>query len=174
MKLVRPVAVLCLLLSISACNSDEITNPNASFRCDASIDLQQVMLDRINFYRAQTVNCGGQLFNPAPSLTWNSQLRNAAQTHANDMANNNFFSHTGSDGSDGARRIQNQGYNWLAWGENLVSGSQSTIQAVDRLVASPEHCVNIMNSQFTEMGGACAQNSDSTFGTYHVQVFGDR
>lgn len=174
MKSVRPVAVLSLALTVSACNTKEIINPNASFRCEAPSELQQVMLDRVNFYRAQTINCGGQIFNPASSLAWNSQLRAAAQVHANDMAVNDFFSHSGSDNSDGASRIQNQGYNWRAWGENLASGAVSTTQAVDRLIASPEHCVNIMNSQFTEMGGACAQNADSTYGTYHVQVFGNR
>lgn len=174
MNLVRPIAVLSFMLSISACNTEELINPNSSFRCETPTEVQQVMLSRVNFYRAQTISCGGQIYNRAPLLTWNSQLEAAAQVHANDMAVNDFFSHSGSDNSDGAVRIQNQGYNWVAWGENLASGAESTIQAVDRLIASPEHCVNIMNSAFTEMGGACAQNSDSTFGTYHVQVFGAR
>ncbi|CAA6820620.1 MAG: SCP/PR1 domain-containing proteins [uncultured Thiotrichaceae bacterium] len=174
MNLVRPIAVLSLMLSVSACNTEELISSNASFRCEIPSEVQQAMLSRVNFYREQTVNCGGQIFNGAPALTWNSQLEAAAQVHANDMAKYDFFSHVGSDGSDGALRIEDQNYNWVAWGENLASGAESTKQAVDRLINSPEHCVNIMESGFAELGGACAQNADSYFGTYYVQVFGDR
>lgn len=174
MNLVRPVAVLTLTLSVAACNSEDVINPNGTLRCEIPQTLQQNMLSRVNYYRSQRVACGGQLYNPVPALSWNSRLTSAAQVHANDMAQNDFFSHQGSDGTDGAIRIQNQGYNWFAWGENLASGAVTTVEAVDRLIRSPEHCVNIMNSAFTEMGGACAEDSDSFYGTYYVQTFGDR
>ena len=47
---------------------------------------------------------------PQPPLAWNAQLAQAAQAHSQDMATNQFQSHTGSDGSSPPQRIQQAGY----------------------------------------------------------------
>jgi uncharacterized protein YkwD len=57
-----------------------------------------------------------------PPLAANAALATAAQAHSNDMANNNFFSHTGSDGSNPGQRISRAGYSWYTYGENIAAG----------------------------------------------------
>ncbi|RLN49936.1 hypothetical protein BBJ29_001692 [Phytophthora kernoviae] len=49
-----------------------------------------------------------------PALCMNSKLQSAAQGHSNDMATNNIFGHTGSDGSSMANRITAAGANILS------------------------------------------------------------
>ena len=43
-------------------------------------------------------------------LSWNQQLDNAAESHSEDMALNDFFGHIGSDGSTSTQRINQSGY----------------------------------------------------------------
>lgn len=43
---------------------------------------------------------------------------------------------------------------------------------VNRSEESPGHCANIMNSAFTEMGMAKADNTDSRYTTYWTQTLG--
>jgi uncharacterized protein YkwD len=57
-----------------------------------------------------------------PPLTANSALTSAAAVHSNDMADNNFFSHTGSDGSNPGQRISRAGYSYYTYGENIAAG----------------------------------------------------
>lgn len=67
-------------------------------------------LDAINAYRAQ---------NGLPAYTINSQLARAAQNHANDMACNSLFGHTGSNGSTLEARVQDSGYAYSFIAENV-------------------------------------------------------
>jgi uncharacterized protein YkwD len=47
---------------------------------------------------------------PLPPVAWNGDLAEAAQGHSQDMANNQYQSHTGSDGSSADDRIKAAGY----------------------------------------------------------------
>ena len=55
-------------------------------------------------------------------LTLNLQLADAAQDHSNDMAQDDFFSHTGADGSTVGTRVQDSGYGFANAGENIAVG----------------------------------------------------
>ena len=88
------------------------------------------------------------------------------------MAANNFFSHEGRDGRFADARIDATGYQWERVGENLAAGSGSPEQAVEGWLASPEHCANLMNPAFTEMGAAYVTNPDADVIIYWTQVFG--
>ena len=46
--------------------------------------------------------------------------------------------------------------------------------AVAAWIKSPEHCANVMNPAFTEMGVAYAVDSRSDIGVYWTQAFGTR
>lgn len=136
---------------------------------DSSFETQ--MLSSINVFRAQEQNCGGQMMPAVPALTWNYDLEAAAYRHSSDMANANFMDHTGSDGSDPGQRIADTGYVANAWAENVAAG-QSTINAVmTSWMNSPGHCMNIMNSNVTEVGASAVENSDTRYGIYWTQVF---
>jgi uncharacterized protein YkwD len=69
---------------------------------------------------------------PQPPLAWNAQLSQAAQAHSQDMATNQFQSHTGSNGSSPTQRIQQAGYNNAQTvGENAYSYAASVDDAME-------------------------------------------
>jgi len=132
---------------------------------------QQLLLNAHNAARSQGRNCGSEFFPAAPPLTWNSQLTQAASVHSNDMANVNFFSHTGSDGSSAGQRVSNTGYAWSWWGENIAAGYQSVDAVMQGWLTSPGHCKGIMNPNFTEVGVAVVLGQGSQYSNYWTAVF---
>jgi len=110
-----------------------------------------------------------------PPLTLNQQLVAAGQDHSDDMAFNDFFSHTGSDGSSPWERIQATGYEYSLAAENIAAG-YSTPQAVVRAwMSSSGHRQNILNCDLQEIGvGYCNLENDAGRVNYHyywTQVF---
>ena len=99
------------------------------------------------------VNAERQRAGVAP-LTLNSQLNAAAQNHGRDMANNNHFSHTGTDGSSPGQRAVAVGYPSSYVGENIAWGQTSTGQVMRSWMESPGHRQNILNPNYTELGVA--------------------
>jgi uncharacterized protein YkwD len=53
---------------------------------------------------------GVRVANGAGAVAYDARLGVAAQSHANDMVTNNFFSHTGSNGSQLDDRVEAAGY----------------------------------------------------------------
>ncbi len=136
---------------------------------------EQAMLDAVNATRAQARVCGSMGSFPAvPPLAWSCPLKAAAQGHSTDMATNNFFSHTGSNGSSVGDRATGAGYSWTAVGENIAAGtSYSAVSAVlQGWINSPGHCANLMRSSYRELGAAKVSNPSSTYNVYWTQVFG--
>jgi uncharacterized protein YkwD len=134
----------------------------------------QAMLNAVNNARAQARDCGAQSFSAVPALTWNCNLEAAALGHSKDMANNNYFSHTGANGSSPGDRISQAGYSWSTYGENIAAGSgySAASAVVQGWLDSPGHCSNIMGGNFTNLGAAKYSNPSSTYGLYWTQVFG--
>ncbi len=133
----------------------------------------QAMLDAVNAFRAQTRDCGSRGIYPAVgALSWSCQLETAALTHSMDMANNDFFDHTGSDGSSAGQRATRAGYNWWTWGENIAAGYPTVSAAMQGWIDSDGHCANMMNGNFANMGSAKFSNNNSTYRIYWTQVFG--
>lgn len=136
---------------------------------------EQSMLDAVNATRAQARVCGGQGSFPAVSpLSWSCELEGAALGHSMDMANNNFFSHTGSTGQSVGTRATQAGYTWSSVGENIAAGlSLSSVgSVVQAWIDSPGHCANLMRSNYTQLGASKFSNLSSTYSVYWTQVFG--
>ncbi|MGQ1889335.1 CAP domain-containing protein [Thermophagus sp. OGC60D27] len=125
------------------------------------------MLRLVNDARMTKRRCGGKKHEAVPPLKWNDMLAQAAQKHADDMADNDFFDHIGTGKSTVVIRVEREGYQWRTVGENIAMGPRSVPEVVEGWLNSPGHCSNIMNGDFTEMGAACSRN-----GKYWVQVFG--
>ncbi|XSG77105.1 CAP domain-containing protein [Herpetosiphon llansteffanensis] len=106
-------------------------------------DFEAQVLTLVNQQRAQA-GCG--------ALTVDSRLRTAAWLHSEDMAINNFFSHTGSNGSSFGQRINAQGYSFSTGGENIAVGYSSPQSVVTGWMNSPGHRANILNCNFTQTG----------------------
>lgn len=124
-----------------------------------------------NDARATGANCGSEgNFGPANPLDLDPELNIAAQAHADDMAANNFFSHTGSDGSSFSQRIFRTNFTGSPVGENIAAGYNSPQAAVNGWLTSDGHCRNMLNPQATKLGVGYALGGP--YGTLWVQVFG--
>jgi uncharacterized protein YkwD len=132
-----------------------------------AVKFQSRALQQVNGYRKSGYDCGSQgYFAPAKPLAWSSALQSAASGHSVDMATHNYFSHTGLDGSDPGDRITRAGYAWSTWGENIAAGYDTVREVVDGWMQSDDHCANIMNPGFRDMGLACAESANSDYGKY--------
>ncbi len=130
------------------------------------------MVKLVNNARAAGRACGQYGYFPAvPPLQPNDKLAKAALVHSDDMATNDFFTHTSANGDQPSDRINRQGYRWSSWGENIAAGYPDAADATKGLLNSPGHCKNIMDSGFTEIGVGVA-TSDSDYGIYWTQNFG--
>ena len=58
-------------------------------------------------------------------LEIDSQLSQAAQIHSESMADDDFFSHSGIDGSSPFDRIRDTGYQYTTAAENIAAGYQT-------------------------------------------------
>ena len=130
---------------------------------------QEQMLQSLNSLRAQKSLAPLKLCAP---------LTRAAQSYAVTMANKDFFSHTGKDGSTMDERIQKAGYRWKnskvasAVAENIAAGQISVREVMVSWRNSKGHYKNMMNPQLAHVGFGRSTNSKSTYGTYWVQNFG--
>jgi uncharacterized protein YkwD len=96
------------------------------------------------------------------AVSYNAQLDTAAQSHAQDMLDNNYFSHTGRNGSTAGQRATAAGYNWRTVGENIASGYQTEASVMNGWVNSPGHQANNINPSFEEFGLGYAVNGNNT------------
>ncbi len=87
------------------------------------------------------------------------------------MARHSVLAHEGSDGSSPAQRIARAGYLWHKVGENVASGPTTPEEVMDGWLASPGHCENLMDPDFSEMGIAYTVDPRSASGVYWAQVF---
>lgn len=169
-----PWVLACLLglLSFSgAWASDGTAVDGTSERgaCELS-ERKREMLSRINEARGQARQCGNEHFAAVAPLAWNCTLEAAAEAHSLDMAENDYFSHTGPDGVGIQQRVSSRDYVWRAVGENIAAGQASIAAVVQGWLDSPGHCRNIMNAAFTEMGMARADDPGSMYSPYWTQV----
>jgi serralysin len=109
-------------------------------------------------------------------LTFNTQLLNAAATHSQNMALQDFFSHTGKDGSSLGSRITATGYQFSAAAENIAAGASTPEEVVSSWMNSSGHRANILNPNLKEIGISyyfLANDTGSVnFNHYWTQVFG--
>ncbi|HKE44091.1 MAG TPA: CAP domain-containing protein [Steroidobacteraceae bacterium] len=133
--------------------------------------IRERALKLVNQARAAARKCGDASFAPAKPLSLDGTLSTAALNHSSDMAERGRMTHQGSDGSNVAKRVTRLGYAWLTVGENVAAGSPEIEEVVRGWIASPAHCANIMNPQFTRMGIAYAVNPATEDGIFWTQVF---
>lgn len=153
---------------------DEVTTPDdpGSTDCNNLTSEMQALLDAHNEARAAGQTCGSRgYFEPVPALTWSCELGEAALAHSVDMTENNFFSHTGSNGSNHSQRIRNTGFEPWYSGENIAAGQQSVASVMSSWLSSDGHCANIMSPNFTVYGGARVDNNSASYRSYWTSVF---
>ena len=122
-------------------------------------------IDAINAYRAES---------GLPPYNANSQLAKAAQSHANDLACNNLFGHTGSNGSTIQSRVADTGYIYSVVTEN-VYGSYPPLSGGGVVnwwkndKTDLRHNLNLISDTFIDIG--VGYSFFNNYG-YYVVVFG--
>lgn len=150
-----------------------LAQPTLPLSLPAWPDAGKEILAAVNRARAASRRCGDRAFPAAAPLVWNEQLGATALAHSEDMAVQKYFAHRGKDGSTVGERATRARYKWRIIGENIASGQTTAAEAVEGWLASPGHCVNIMEPAFTEMGAAYAIRKDRYPGrVYWTQAFG--
>jgi len=139
---------------------------------DGLNEFQSQVLDLVNKVRAEARSCGSEFFSAAPPVQWDTRIEAAALAHSIDMAHNQNFSHTGTDGSNAGDRLLMQGYNWSTWGENILVGLDDAPDAIDTWIGSPGHCSIIMGPSLKEIGAGIAQGIfQGTTASYWTLLF---
>ncbi len=82
------------------------------------------------------------------ALTVSSKLTSSAQRWNDAMVASGDFTH----GSDFGGRISAVGYDWQTAGENIATGYLTPTQVVAAWMASPDHCRNILDPSFRNVG----------------------
>jgi uncharacterized protein YkwD len=127
----------------------------------------QEVVNIVNTERAK-VGC-----NP---VTMDSRLLTAAYKHSQDMGDNDYFSHTGLNGSSPWDRMEAEGYNFSTAGENIAAGSNSPTGVMTAWMNSSGHRNNILNCDFIHIGVGYYYKANDTgninYTHYWTQVFG--
>ncbi len=156
------------LVSLSCSKAVEPVDPPGASESQALNTINKtVIIQLVNEARKKGCHCGDTYFAPAPPLNWNDLLEKAAYNHAKDMYRNNYFNHTGKDGSNVSERMDRVGYKWRAYAENIGFGYKDEKEVIEGWLKSPGHCKNIMSQKYKEMGVA-------RVGNYWTQTFGSQ
>jgi uncharacterized protein YkwD len=143
-------------------------------RGDAA-SVSRVILELVNAARSAGRRCGGKYFAPAASLALDPALTKAALEHSRDMAQYDAFDHRGHDGSTPGVRVERAGFGThRIVGENIAAGAMTPVQVTEGWLASPAHCENIMDSRFTLIGIAFAENLKTASAVFWTQDFAAR
>ncbi|HEV2403129.1 MAG TPA: CAP domain-containing protein [Candidatus Saccharimonadales bacterium] len=93
-------------------------------------------------------------------LHLSSELNSAAQAKANDMARLNFWSHISPSGIAPWQLITQAGYSYVTAGENLAYGFSDSQDIIRAWMNSPEHRINILNTDYRDIGFGIANAPD--------------
>lgn len=96
-----------------------------------------------------------------PSLSVSTKLNASAQSWNQWMVSTGNFTH----GTNFAGRISAVGYDWQTAGENIATGFATPREAVAAWMASPDHCRNILDPSFRNIGTGVSPAAVGSFAT---------
>ncbi|CAA6807068.1 MAG: SCP-like extracellular [uncultured Sulfurovum sp.] len=149
--------------------------------------LKSDYLTAINRARTTEQDCRSKGVLPATTtVKWNEKLYKASYEHIQDLIATETFSHDGSGTesdwsgyalskkSTQVERVQSYRYSWERLGENLAGGTiiDTAEKAVQSWIDSDNHCENLMNPLFTEVGMVQLSDENSLYTNYWGQNFG--
>ena len=103
------------------------------------------------------------------ALQKDSRLAALAQQKAEDMAKNQYFSHTSPTYGSAFDMLKAAGYSYKTAGENIAMGQKSAASVMDGWVHSSGHRANILHTSYEKIGVGYAVSADGT--PYWVQIF---
>ena len=123
-------------------------------------DYEQQVVDLVN---AERVKAG------LKPLAADPQLARAARSKAEDMRDNNYFSHESPTYGSFTSLLQKFGIRFRTAGENIAAGYRTPAEVVAAWMNSPGHRSNILNANFSAIGVGYA--AGGSYGSYWVQEF---
>ena len=123
-----------------------------------SSDEQEVL----NLINQQRANAG------LSKLQFDSELQRVARIKAQDMVNNNYFSHNSPTYGTPFEMMKNFGISYKTAGEN-IAGNSTNKGAVDAWMGSAGHKANILNNSFNYTGIGVVNSPK--YGKIYVQMF---
>lgn len=107
--------------------------------------------------------------NGLAALSIDATITKTATLKSQDMAKNNYFSHTSPTYGSPFDLMKQYGVSYRTAGENIAMGQTSPAQVMNGWMNSPGHRANILNSSYTKIGVGVAQNANGTY--YWTQHF---
>lgn len=112
-----------------------------------------------------------------PGLAVDERLARAAQVHAQDMVQRDYFAHSAPDpapsGRDAPDRARTEGYEPQVVVESLAAGLQTPREVVAAWLASDAHCRQLLDGNLLEVGvGAAPPAAAGTLGAAWAVVGG--
>ena len=104
----------------------------------------------------------------------NFELSIAAKNHSRDMAEHNYFSHTGLNGSTFGQRAQAANYQYWPSGEIIAAGYATAAEVVNGWMNSPGHRDIILTCANDDIGIGLHSQTNSQWQHYWTAVFGQR
>ena len=103
------------------------------------------------------------------ALQKDSWLAALAQQKAEDMAKNQYFSHTSPTYGSAFDMLKAAGYSYKTAGENIAMGQKSAASVMDGWMHSSGHRANILHTSYEKIGVGYAVSADGM--PYWVQIF---
>ncbi|KAA0547662.1 hypothetical protein FZW96_10830 [Bacillus sp. BGMRC 2118] len=104
--------------------------------------------------------------NGLPPIAADTELQKAAQMKSDDMATNNYFSHTSPNYGSPFDMLKSLGIEYKVAAENIAQGQRSPQEVVTAWMNSEGHRKNILNKDITHIGVGHAAS-----GNYWTQLF---
>jgi uncharacterized YkwD family protein len=139
-------------------NKPDTENPTPDTGSLSAVEMEVVRL----------VNVERQKAGLSP-FTASSELSKVARVKSEDMAKNNYFSHTSPTYGDPFTMMKSFGIKYNTAGENIAKGYSSAQSVVDGWMNSPGHRANILNPSFNKIGVGLYKTSNGT--AYWTQMF---
>ncbi|MGB8427989.1 MAG: CAP domain-containing protein [Desulfobacterales bacterium] len=108
------------------------------------------------------------------ALSYSEELTVAARRHSQDMAAQDYFSHTSLDGRLFNERITAAGYEYRTCGENIAAGQPTPAAVVKGWMNSDGHRANILSPDYCDIGVGYAPAEAASYAHYWTQDFGRR
>jgi uncharacterized protein YkwD len=165
--LAGPSAAVAAPTSIAAPTSLGGSVPSATLARAVRVTPPQSALPPVLREMSARVNAERESRGLAP-MRYDERLALAAQRHSQDQARQGRMSHTGSDGSTLAGRIDDVGYLWRSVAENVAVGYPDVESVMAGWLASDGHRRNILSAN-VDLGVGLAFGTDGQ--PYWTQVF---
>jgi uncharacterized protein YkwD len=162
-----------LALAVCLVAGSALAGPAEPAALEPCLDERQLQraVDQLNALRRQPAPCAASGA-AMQRLSWESRLAASAVEQARDLAVQDRLSHTDSRNRGLGTRLRSVGYAAAGAGENLAAGQTDIDDALQAWLASPSHCANLMQPEYSDVGLACVQRRGSRYERFWVAHFG--